>query len=135
MTQFEPQIVAFTCTNCASAAAEVANNMGLSLPANIKMIQIPCTGRLDTLHILKAIEQGADGVYVAGCQEDSCQYKSGIQKARKKVNLVKEMLQQLGLEPERVELFQLSAGRGQEFAEAGRRMTEQLKELGPSPLR
>ncbi|MFP3870065.1 MAG: hydrogenase iron-sulfur subunit [Syntrophobacteria bacterium] len=135
MTTFEPQIVAFSCTNCASAAAEVANNMGLRLPANVRIIQIPCTGRLDMLHLLKAIENGADGVYVAGCQEDSCQFKSGIQKARKKVNLVKEMLQQLGIEPERVELFQLSAGRGQGFAEAGQQMTEKLKEMGPSPLR
>jgi coenzyme F420-reducing hydrogenase delta subunit len=135
MATFEPQIVAFNCTNCATAAAEVASNMGLSLPANVKTILIPCTGRLDTLHLLKAIERGADGVYVAGCQEDSCQYKSGIQKARKKVDLVKQMLPQLGIEPERVELFQLSAARGQGFVEAGLQMTERLRELGPSPLR
>ncbi|MBW1981059.1 MAG: hydrogenase iron-sulfur subunit [Deltaproteobacteria bacterium] len=135
MTTFEPQIVAFTCSNCASAAAQVADDMGLQLPANIRAVQIPCTGRLDTLHMLKAIEHGADGVYVAGCQEDSCQYRQGIEKARKKVNLVKEMLEQLGVEPERVEIFQLSAGKGQAFVEVARQMTEKIKELGPSPLR
>jgi coenzyme F420-reducing hydrogenase delta subunit len=135
MSQFEPQIVAFCCSNCASAAAQVSEKMGLHLPENVRIIQLPCTGRLDTLHILKALESGADGVYVAGCQPDSCQFKHGVEKAQKKVKQVQGILAELGIETERVALYNMSAGKGQLFIEAALEMVEKIRALGPSAVK
>jgi len=95
---------------------------------------VPCTGRVDILHLLRAIEDGADGVYVAGCLEGECHFIDGNLKARKKVQYVKKTLEEVGSEPERVEMFNLSAGEGPRFAEIAREMSERIKELGPSPL-
>ena len=108
--------------------------MRLSYPSNIKVIQVPCSGRVDILHLLKAIEDGADGVYVAGCLEGECHYLTGNYKARRRVNYVKKTLEEIGLEPERVEMFNLSAGEGPRFAEIAIEMNNRIKELGPSPL-
>ena len=108
--------------------------MRLSYPSNVKIIQVPCTGRVDILHLLRAIEDGADGVYVAGCLEGECHFIDGNLKARKKVQYVKKTLEEVGIEPERVEMFNLSAGEGPRFAEIAREMSDRIKKLGPSPL-
>ena len=108
--------------------------MRLSYPSNIKVIQVPCTGRVDIIHLLKAIEDGADGVYVAGCLEGECHFISGNLKAKKRVQYVKKVLEELGIEPERVEMFNLSAGEGTRFAEIANEMFNRINELGPSPL-
>jgi F420-non-reducing hydrogenase iron-sulfur subunit len=109
--------------------------MRLSYPANVKIIQVPCSGRVDILHLLRAIEDGADGVYVAGCLEGECHYLTGNLKAKKRVRYVKRVLGEIGIEPERVEMFNLSAGQGPRFAEIAREMVERIKKLGPSPVR
>ena len=106
--------------------------MRLQYPTNIRVILVPCTGRVDVIHLLNAIEEGADGVYVAGCLEGDCHYISGNLKARKRVERVKKILTELGLEPERVEMYNLSAAQGPRFAEIAREMTENIKNLGPS---
>jgi coenzyme F420-reducing hydrogenase delta subunit len=108
--------------------------MRLNYPSNIRIINVPCTGRVDILHLLKAIEDGADGVYVAGCLEGDCHYLTGNLKARKRVAYVKNLLEQLGIEPERVEMYNLSAAQGPRFAEIAREFTTRIRELGPSPL-
>jgi len=108
--------------------------MRLSYPSNIKLIQVPCTGRVDILHILKAIEDGADGVYIAGCLEGECHFLTGNFKARRRVNYVKKLLEEMGIEPERVEMYNMSAGDGPRFVEIAKEMTEKIRELGPSPL-
>ncbi len=131
MSEFKPRILAFCCSNCASSAANVANGMKKALPENVKIVQVPCTGRIEVLHLLKPFEEGADGVYVAGCQEDSCQYVSGISKAAQRVAHVKKMLEELDIEPERINLFNLSAGKGQEYVEAACQMVDTVKNLGP----
>lgn len=109
--------------------------MRLQYPPNIRVIIVPCTGRVDVIHLLNAIEEGADGVYVAGCLEGDCHYISGNLKARKRVEQVKKILTELGLEPERVEMYNLSAAQGPRFAEIAREMTEKIQALGPSPIR
>lgn len=96
---------------------------------------VPCTGRVDVIHLLKAIEEGADGVYVAGCLEGDCHYINGNLKAKKRVTRVKQILTNLGIEPERVEMYNLSAADGPRFAEIASEMTERIKNLGPSPVR
>ena len=87
---FEPQIVAFCCKYCAYAAADLAGSMRLDYPPNLKIVQLPCSGRVDMLHLLKAIEEGADGVCVAGCLEGECHFVEGNLKTRKKVEAVKK---------------------------------------------
>jgi coenzyme F420-reducing hydrogenase delta subunit len=131
MTDFKPQIIAFCCENCASAAAKVAEGMKKILPENVKIIQVPCTGRIEILHLLKPFEEGADGVYVAGCQEDSCRYVSGITRASKRVAEVKNILMQMDVEPDRIDIFNLSAGQGQRFVEAAYEMIDRIRPLGP----
>jgi coenzyme F420-reducing hydrogenase delta subunit len=108
--------------------------MRLSYPSSVKVIQVPCTGRVDIIHLLKAIEDGADGVYVAGCLEGECHYLSGNLKAKKRVHYVKNVLKEIGIESERVEMFNLSAGEGPRFAEIAKEMVERIKKLGPSPV-
>ena len=132
---FEPRILAFCCKYCAYAAADLAGSMRLSYPTNIKVIQVPCTGRVDIIHLLRAIEDGADGVYVAGCLEGECHFIEGNLRARKGVNYVKEVLKDIGIEPERVEMYNLSSAMGPRFAEIAQEMTRKIKELGPSPVK
>ncbi|MDD9301737.1 MAG: hydrogenase iron-sulfur subunit [Desulfobacter sp.] len=108
--------------------------MRLSYPADIKVIQVPCTGRVDILHLLNAIEDGADGVYVAGCLEGECHYREGNFKAKKKVAYVRQTLRDLGIEPERVQMYNLSSAQGARFAEIANEMVEQVKVLGPTPV-
>ena len=108
--------------------------MRLSYPADVKVIQVPCTGRVDIIHLLNAIEDGADGVYVAGCLEGECHYIEGNLKARRKVEYVKKTLEELGIEPERVEMYNLSSAQGARFAEIANEMVTKIKELGPTPV-
>ncbi|MCK4768573.1 MAG: hydrogenase iron-sulfur subunit [Desulfobacula sp.] len=109
--------------------------MRLSYPADIKVIQVPCTGRVDILHLLNAIEDGADGVYVAGCLEGECHYIEGNLKARRKVEYVKKTLTELGIEPERVEMYNLSSAQGARFAEIAIEVVDRIRELGPTPVK
>lgn len=132
---FEPRILAYCCRYCAYAAADLAGSMRLSYPPNVKVIQVPCTGRVDILFLLRAIEDGADGVYVAGCLEGECHFLEGNLRARKRVNYVKRLLTEIGIEPERVEMFNLSSAMGPRFAEIAQEMTQRVKSLGPSPVR
>lgn len=131
---FEPQILAFCCKYCAYAAADLAGSMRLNYPTNIKVIQVPCTGRVDIIFLLRAMEEGADGVYVAGCLEGECHFVGGNLRARKRVGYVKKTLTELGIEPERVEMFNLSSAMGPRFAEIAIEMTDRIKKLGPSPV-
>jgi F420-non-reducing hydrogenase iron-sulfur subunit len=108
--------------------------MRLSYPSDVKIIQVPCSGRVDILHLLRAVEDGADGVYVAGCLEGECHYISGNLKAKKRVQYVKNVLEELDMEPGRVEMFNLSSGEGPKFAQFAKEMVERIKTLGPSPV-
>jgi len=133
--QFEPEIVAFCCHYCAYAAADLAGTSRLQYPANIKIIRFPCSGKIDILHILKAFENGADGVYVAGCEEGSCHFIEGNLRAKKRVEYARKLLEEIGIGAERLEMHNLSASMGQRFAEIARQETEKIKKLGPSPLK
>ena len=106
----------------------------MSYPAEVKIIQLPCTGRVDIIHLLNAFEDGADGVYVAGCLEGECHYISGNLKARRKVEYVRKTLEELGVEPERLQMYNLSSAQGARFAEIAEEMVGKIKELGPTPI-
>lgn len=131
---FEPEIVAFACHYCAYAAADLAGVMRLSYPANVKIVKLPCTGRLDPLYVLQAFERGADGVFVAGCLEGNCHYVNGNIQAKKRIKFLKRVLDEVGLGGERVEMFNMSSAEGPRFAQVATEMTERIRQLGPNPV-
>ena len=135
MEKFEPIIVAFCCHYCAYTAADMAGSQRLPYPSNVKIIRVPCSGQVDALHITKAFEKGADGVYVAGCLEGDCHFKSGNTKAARLVNYVQNYLEEVGLEPERLEMVRFSAGMGDRFAQVATEITTKIRKLGPSPIK
>lgn len=134
MSEFEPKIVAYCCEFCAFAAADLAGAMRLQYPPSVRIIGLPCTGKVDAIHILKAFEEGVDGVFVAGCLEGQCHYLKGNLRAKKRVAYVKRLLGEVGIEPERIEMFNLSSAMGGRFAEIVEEMTQRVKELGPVNL-
>jgi coenzyme F420-reducing hydrogenase delta subunit len=109
--------------------------MRLNYPSNVKIVKVPCTGRVDVIHLLKAMENGADGVFVAGCLEGDCHFQSGNLRARRRVTYVREILDRIGIGSERVAMYNLSAGMGTRFVEIAREMTEKVRELGPNPTK
>jgi F420-non-reducing hydrogenase iron-sulfur subunit len=108
--------------------------MRKSYPVNVKLIRVPCTGRVDDVHLMKAFEEGMDGVYVAGCLEGECHFLRGNLRAKKRVGHVKGILTALGINPERLQMYNLSAAMGGRFVEIAQEMTERIKALGPSPV-
>lgn len=102
---------------------------------NIRIIRIPCTGKVDVIHILKAFEAGVDGVYVVGCEEGNCNFQTGNLRARRRVGRVKKILDDIGIESDRLEMKNLGAGDGPKFVAYAEEMTEMIKKLGPSPIR
>ncbi len=132
---FEPEIVAFTCHYCAYAAADLAGIMRLQYPANIRIIKLPCSGAVDILHILRAFEQGADGVLVAGCLEGGCHFLEGNLRTKKRVERAKHILERVGVGGKRLEMFFMSSAEGTRFAEVAKEMTQRVKDLGPSPVK
>lgn len=135
MKKFEPVIVGFVCNECMYAAADLAGTTRLSYPSNIRLIRVPCSGQVDMIHILRAFENGADGVFVGGCLKDQCHYVDGNIKADKRVDFLREVLKAMGLEEERLGIHLMSASMGREFAELANELTLKLKKLGPSPLK
>jgi coenzyme F420-reducing hydrogenase delta subunit len=134
MESFEPIIVAFCCHYCAYTAADMAGSQRLCYPHNVKIVRVPCSGKVDTLHILKAFEKGADGVYVAGCLDGDCHFKNGNTRAEHRVNSARQLLDDIGIGGERLEMVKMSAGMGDRFAEEAERITQKIRKLGPNPI-
>ncbi|MDR3553706.1 MAG: hydrogenase iron-sulfur subunit [Syntrophobacteraceae bacterium] len=135
MENFQPVIVAFCCHYCAYTAADMAGSKRLHYPANVKIIRVPCTGKVSALHMMEALRKGADGVYVAGCLEGDCHFRTGNTRATKRVEYVKKLLDEIGIGGERVEMFSMSAGMGEIFAKTASEFTEKIRRLGPNPAR
>ena len=133
---FEPKIIGFLCNWCSYAGADLAGVSRIQYPPNIRIIRVMCSGRIDPVFVLKAFKDGADGVLVAGCHLPSdCHYISGNFKAMRRINLLKKVLKEFGIEPERIRLEWVSASEGNKFATVVRDMVKEIKELGPNPLR
>jgi len=133
---FIPDIRLFSChytsqQSCAEGGTELQK---LDFPANVKLTRVPCTGKLQVVTLLKAFEEGADGVYVVGCPVDSCHNVKGSQRAAKRVEAVKQALGELEVEPERVAMYHLPRGLHPEFVDAAREMDERIRRLGPGPF-
>ena len=109
--------------------------MRLSYPSNIKIIKLPCTGKIDVIHLLKSFEKGADGVYVLGCLEGSCQFTNGNLRARKRVEQAQQVLESVGIGGERVQMYNLSSSEAPLFVQFAKEMTEKIIEMGPNPIK
>ncbi|MFZ5449015.1 MAG: hydrogenase iron-sulfur subunit [Thermodesulfobacteriota bacterium] len=133
--KYIPKVIGFLCRWCSYSGADLAGAMRLQYPPEIRIIMVPCTGRIDILHLLQAFEVGADAVFVSGCHEGDCHYLSGNLYARKRVERLKEILKEVGLQPERVEMFHVSASEGPKFAAVAQEMTDCAYKLGPNPVR
>ena len=135
MSEYEPKLVGFLCNWCSYAGADHAGVSRFQYPTNLRVIRVMCSGRVHPAHILEAFKDGADGVLVAGCHiPTDCHYISGNFKAQRRVAMVKKLMEQLGIEPERLRLEWISAAEGDKFAKTIREMTDDLKKLGPSPV-
>lgn len=107
----------------------------MNYPANINIVRVPCTGKVDVLHILRAFEKGADGVYLVGCMEGDCHYNNGNIRARKRVEQAGKILDSIGIGGKRVQMYNLSSSEGPLFAQNAREMNELILEIGPNPIK
>ena len=133
-TNFEPNILGFLCNWCSYAGADLAGTSRIKYPPNLKSIRVMCSGRVDPTFILDALKKGIDGVLVAGCHPGDCHYQSGNYKANRRMKLLKKLLSELGIEPQRVRFEYISASEGQKFAQVVSDFVNEIKELGPNPL-
>jgi coenzyme F420-reducing hydrogenase delta subunit len=133
--RFEPEITAFLCIYCAYMAADTAGALRITYPPNVKLVKLPCTGKVDPLYILKAFEDGADGVYVVGCPVGNCHHVRGNERAYARIQRTKRMLDDVGLGGERLDMFFVSGGMGVTFADSAKEMTARVRALGPNPLK
>ena len=131
---FEPRILAFCCNWCSYAGADLAGTSRIQMPANVRIIRVNCTGRIDISFILNALYQGADGILISGCHPGDCHYTSGNLRFRSRFALLRNLLDEAGFEPERVHLQWASAAEGDIFAEGVTKMVQRIKKLGPNPM-
>jgi F420-non-reducing hydrogenase iron-sulfur subunit len=135
MSEFIPKIITFCCNWCSYAGADTAGVGRMQQPPSTRVIRVMCSGRIDPAFVLIACLEGADGVLVSGCHIGDCHYIDGNYKTKNRFEFLKEMVEELGLEPERLKLAWISASEGEIFANTVRDMTEAIKKIGPSPLR
>lgn len=127
----KPKVVGFCCERHGMDAAVLSARSGKEFDASVRLVQVPCTGRVDGMHILKALEDGADCVFVLGCLEKNCYYDTGSIEGRKRVDYVKQMLSEVGIEKERVEMFNAASTNAWMFPEVVSKMIALAKKLGP----
>ena len=135
MDNFEPNIIGFLCNWCSYAGADLAGTSRMKYPPNIKSIRVMCSGRVDPVFVLEALKKGADGVLVAGCHPGDCHYQSGNYKANRRMKLLKKLLEELAIDPKRVRFEYISASEGAKFASVATEFVDELKKLGPNPLK
>jgi F420-non-reducing hydrogenase iron-sulfur subunit len=135
MSSFDPKIVAFCCDQSGYVAADMAGTLKLKLPKNVEIVRVPCAGRIETIYLLKALENGADGVLIFACYEENCQFLRGNLRARGRLSYAHRMLEKIGLEKERLEISYLATNSGAKLAETLQRKSEQLRKLGPNPTK
>jgi len=133
-SDWEPKVVGFLCKWCSYAGADLAGISRKKYPTNVRIIRVPCSGRVDPLFILKALRMGFDGVLVSGCHPGDCHYQTGNYRARRRIAITKKFLEYMGVEPERIQASWVSASEGAKFAEVIAEVTKGLKEIEPNQL-
>ncbi len=133
--QFEPKIIAFCCNWCSYAGADLAGVSRLQMPTNFLVLRAMCSARVDPEFVLRAFAKGADGVLVLGCHPADCHYIGGNYRTRRRIALLKMLLEQYGLDPDRLHLEWVSASEGLKFQSTIKDFTEKIREMGPNPLK
>ena len=128
--QYQPRIVGFLCNWCSYAGADLAGTSRLKVPANLRVVRVPCSGRINPLFIFKALEEGADGVMVSGCHPGDCHYISGNRYAKRKLAVLRRLLDWVGIEPERIHFTWLSASEGARYAGEVTEFVDKVRALG-----
>jgi len=131
-SNWEPKIVAIVCNWCTYAGADLAGISRIQYPPNVRIIRLPCTGRINTFYVVKALQAGADGVLVSGCHPGECHYLTGNLSARRKFAMLKRFLGYLGVEGDRTMFTWVSASEGDRFAQVIKGVTEAVRALGPA---
>jgi len=131
MKKFEPKIVCFLCKWCTYAGADLAGTSRMQYPSNGVVIKTLCSSRIDPEHIMYAFQQGSDGIFIGGCHPGDCHYQTGNYKTKRRVILLHKMLEQLGIEPERLQLEWISASEGNKYANTITDFTKRIRDLGP----
>ena len=129
---WDPKVIAFLCNWCSYAGADLAGISRIQYPPNVRVVRVPCSGRVNPLYIIKALQHGADGVLVSGCHPGDCHYISGNYYARRRFTLLKSLLEAAGIEPGRVNFSWVSAAEGEKFSQVVTQVVEGVKALGPT---
>jgi F420-non-reducing hydrogenase iron-sulfur subunit len=129
--EFEPNIVAFLCNWCSYAGADLAGTSRIDYPPNVKIVRVMCSGRVNPMFVVNALQQGADGVLIGGCHPGDCHYIQGNYLARRRMVVLKKLLEYLGIDERRVRMTWVSAAEGKKFADVIKEVTEDLRKLGP----
>ena len=132
--QFEPKIVGFLCNWCSYAGADLAGTSRMQYPQNVRIIRVPCSGRVDPLFVVKAFQDGADGVMILGCHPGDCHYQEGNYKTLRRVHLLKRVLKDMGIEEDRFRLEWISAAEADRLRTTMNDMVEKVRALGPLRL-
>ena len=132
MKDWQPKILAILCNWCSYAGADLAGVSRIQYPPTIRVVRIPCSGRVDPLFIMKSLQSGFDGVLISGCHPGDCHYLSGNYVARRRFAILKPLLEFVGIEPERVQFSWISAGEGERFAQVMTKVTNDIKKIGPA---
>ena len=133
-SEWEPKLLGFLCKWCSYAGADLAGTSRKKYPPNIRIIRVPCSGRVDPLFILKALRLGYDGVLVSGCHPGECHYQTGNYRARRRMAITKKFLEYMGVEPPRIQASWVSASEGDKFTGVVTEVTDELKGIGPNRL-
>lgn len=133
-SEWEPQIAGFLCKWCSYAGADLAGTSRKKYPPNVRIIKVPCSGRVDPLFVLKGLRMGFDGMLVSGCHPGDCHYQTGNYRARRKIALTKKFMEYMGVEPERIQASWVSASEGDKFATVVSEITANVKKTGPNRL-
>jgi F420-non-reducing hydrogenase iron-sulfur subunit len=131
MKDFEPNIIGFLCNWCSYAGADLAGTSRIQYPPNLKVIRVMCSGRVNPIFVINALQQGADGVLIGGCHPGDCHYERGNYLARRRMAVLKNLLEYTGIDPGRVRMTWVSAAEGNKFAEVVKEVTEDVRKLGP----
>lgn len=134
-SQFEPHIVSFCCHNCTSCSEDTVNAIRKTDLIHISLVKMPCTGKVEIQYLLKAFEEGADGVFVAGCPEGECHYLEGNIRTKRRVDFTRKILDEIGIGGSRVHMYNIDPSDSEAFTKTIGEMKERIRKLGPSPLK